>query len=226
MISQHQLENLLTQFRKRKVLTIEELRDIYPCSVPTIRGYLKNWGALTSYNHNGKYYTLADAPEFDQNGLWAYKGVCFSAQGTLKETIIHLISESPYGHSSSELGQLVGLEPRSFMTHYKDLPQIKRERDHGKFIYYSADETKYHAQRAEREAYEKQQQEQVISDHEAVWVLVDFIRHPKSELSQRVGRLHEQGVAVKASGITALLEQHGLLEKKRWSSIPECLSIS
>ena len=34
--------------------------------------------ARTSYSHRGGYYTLDELADFDQHGLWAFHGVCFS----------------------------------------------------------------------------------------------------------------------------------------------------
>jgi hypothetical protein len=34
---------------------------------------LASLGYLTSFTHAGRYYTLADIPQFDERGLWFYK---------------------------------------------------------------------------------------------------------------------------------------------------------
>ena len=47
---------------------------------------LRELGYLSSYTHNGRYYTLAGVPDFDENGLWFHRGIGFSQVGTLKET--------------------------------------------------------------------------------------------------------------------------------------------
>ncbi len=214
MIPSELEKQVLQKFHARKVFTVDQLKSLLHCSVPTVRNHLKSWGTLGSYNHNGRFYTLADIPQFDEHGLWGYKDIRFSRFGTLKETVIQLVGNSPQGLSSAELGELLGLDPRSFMNHYKDLPALQREKFQGRYIYLSADGQVGSAQRALRKEALEQQSLQQISDHDALWVFADFIRHPQAPLETRVARLGRQGVSVKANEITALLQLHGLSEKK------------
>ncbi len=214
MIPSELEKQVLQKFRTRKVLTVDQLKSLLHCSVPTVRNRLHAWGTLTSYNHNGRFYTLADIPQFDEHGLWGCKGVRFSRFGTLKETVAQLVENSPQGLSSAELGDLLGLDPRSFMNHYKDLPALQREKFQGRYIYLSADGQVGSAQRALREEALERQSLQRISDHDALWVFADFIKHPRAKLESRVARLRRQGIPVDTDAITALLQLHGLSEKK------------
>ncbi len=77
MISQDLKNEAIQTFRRRKTLTVEQLRSLLQCSVPAVRKYLKQWGTMTSYNNNGRYYVLSDVPKFDEHGLWEYKGIRF-----------------------------------------------------------------------------------------------------------------------------------------------------
>lgn len=214
MISQDLKLEAIQTFRRRKTMTVEQLRSLLQCSVPAVRKYLKQWGTMTSYNNNGRYYVLPDVPKFDEHGLWEYKGIRFSRFGTLKETIVHLVNDAPQGLSSAELGRLLGLEPRSFMSHYTALPALRRKKLDGRYVYLSDDEQISTKQLKNREASEAQASLQKISDHDAVLVFADFIKYPKTALEIRVNRLQQQGVPVDAGKITALLQVHGLLEKK------------
>ncbi|MDD4109667.1 MAG: hypothetical protein PHH93_13205, partial [Prolixibacteraceae bacterium] len=65
-------EYLKAIYGKEKVLTIRELIKRMMLSEITVRRRLKESGALTSYNKNGKYYTLPHIPVFDSYGLWNY----------------------------------------------------------------------------------------------------------------------------------------------------------
>lgn len=214
MISPEVEKEVLQKFHTRKVFTVDQLKSLLHCSVPTVRNYLKIWGTLTSYNHNGRYYTLPDIPQFNEHGLWDYKNIRFSRFGTLKETVIHLIEASPHGLSAAELGALLGLDPRSFMHHYADLPQLKREKFQRRYVYLSTDEQWGAAQRAARKEALEQQSLQQLSDHDALRVFADFIKHPQTPLENRVTRLRRLGVSVDVHEITALLQLHGLSEKK------------
>jgi hypothetical protein len=214
MISQDLKNEAIQTFRRRKTLTVEQLGSLLQCSVPAVRKYLKQWGTMTSYNNNGRYYVLPDVPKFDEHGLWEYKGIRFSRFGTLRETIIHLVNDAPQGLSSAELGRLLGLEPRSFMSHYKALPGLRRKKLDGRYVYLSDDEQTGTRQLENREASMAQASLQKIPDHDAVLVFADFIKYPKTALEIRVNRLQRQGVSVDTGKITALLKVHGLLEKK------------
>ena len=83
----------LSEFHHRKILTLDALSHLLRCADVTSRRRLKRWRALTSYNHNNRYYTLPSIPTFDANGLWHYRGVSFSKHGTCKQTVIN----SPLG---------------------------------------------------------------------------------------------------------------------------------
>ena len=62
--------SLLQRWRRKKVLTLPELMEDLSTSLRTVRRRLKVWGALASFNHNSRFYTLPDLPQFDARGLW------------------------------------------------------------------------------------------------------------------------------------------------------------
>ena len=64
-------------FRKKKVVTIQELINVLKKSIATVRRRLKKWKAFTSYNQNGRYYALPEIPKFNSFGLWKYRKVLF-----------------------------------------------------------------------------------------------------------------------------------------------------
>lgn len=43
-------------FRRKKVLTLPDLKTLLNCSAITVQRRLKAWQAIKSYNHNGRYY--------------------------------------------------------------------------------------------------------------------------------------------------------------------------
>ena len=99
-------EDIYEKIREKQVVTIENLVRLSKCSISTMRRRLKKWQAYTSYNKNGKYYTLPCIPQFNRNGIWVYKkNICFSKYGSLKKTIIHLVNISEAGYSISELNE-------------------------------------------------------------------------------------------------------------------------
>jgi len=106
------------------------------------------------------------------------------------------------------------LNPRSFMVHFKELPQLHREKMQGRYVYMSADWATSERQRSKRETADKKQALRKLSDHDALLVFADFIRNPETSLSNRVGQLRRQGISVDEQSITALLDRHEITEKK------------
>ena len=128
MINPEKENKALRIFRRSRTMTVIQLADLLECSAPTVRNRLKSWGALTSYNKNGRYYALPNVATFDKNGLWKYKGVFFSRYGTLKRTVRHLVRSSLMGLDVAEIGRLIGLLPRSFMAQLLTIPGVRRDK--------------------------------------------------------------------------------------------------
>jgi hypothetical protein len=200
-------------------MTVSQLAEQLECSIPTVRNRLKSWGALTSYNRNGRYYALPDVARFDENGLWKYEGVFFSRYGTLKETVRHLVRNSRAGLDARRIAKLVGLPARSFMAQLKKIPGLRREKHERRFMYYSDEEDVYRNQRTQRIQESEKKPAELPSDTEAIFILVDRIKHPDSTLEQCAQRLRRRGRGVDISAVRALMAHHGL-EKK----IPETSS--
>jgi hypothetical protein len=203
----------LKAFRRLRIMTASQLADYLECSIPTVRNRLKSWEALTSYNRNGRFYALADVATFDENGLWKHKGVFFSRYGTLKHTVRHLVRSSPAGLDAREIGRFVGLSARSFMAQLRKIPGLRREKYEKRFMYYSDEEDRYRSQRAHRVQESKRKPKELPSDTEAIFILVDRIKHPDSSFEQCAQRLRRREKSVSISAVRNLLAYHGI-EKK------------
>jgi hypothetical protein len=200
--------HVLQNFRRQKIITIEQLIRMLQCSVITARRRLKKWQTYTSINKNGRYYTLPQIPVFDKNGLWKYQTVIFSKHGNLKQTIVALITASQKGLSAVDIGQLVDLVPNSsFLSQFKDVPGVKREKHQGRFIYLSDSP----------EIYTRQKQQWTTidfpTDAQAVVILVQLIKHPNISIEQLADRVSDQGQSVEPAIIRSFLQFHDLLKK-------------
>jgi hypothetical protein len=200
--------HVLQNFRRQKIITIEQLIRMLQCSVITARRRLKKWQTYTSINKNGRYYTLPQIPVFDKNGLWKYQTVIFSKHGNLKQTIVALITASQKGLSAVDIGQLVDLVPNSsFLSQFKDVPGVKREKHQGRFIYLSDSP----------EIYTRQKQQWTTidfpTDAQAVVILVQLIKHPDISIEQLADRVSDQGQSVEPAIIRSFLQFHDLLKK-------------
>lgn len=204
--------DVLKRFRRVKVLTIEELVDLLKSSVMTARRRLKKWEALTSFNHNGRYYTLPRIPRFDNHGIWKYQTILFSKYGNLKQTIFELVRRSEAGLSAREVAQIVEISSNSsIFSQLQRVSGIKREKHQGHFVYFSGEPERYQRQKS---ALDRPKLAAALpSDEEAVLILVQYIKDPHigmEELSERVAR---QGKRIDPWVIQSFLEHHDLLKK-------------
>ncbi len=204
-------------FRRKEVLTLVEVAGLIHSSIHTARRRLKQWQALTSYNRNGRYYTLPDVPCFDANGLWQRRGVCFSRHGNLRQTVVELARCSQAGLDAVELHSLLGIDPRSFLSAFATHPKLWREKVHGRFVYYSSEETVCKKQREQRGL--MHEKARLPTDFEAIAILAEKIKYPalnNEELSRRLAR---QRLSIAPEVIGNLFAKHGLGVKKTPRSI-------
>ena len=119
------LTAVMRWFKKQKVVTVVQLASWLSCSVVTARRRLKILSAYTSYNRNGRYYTLPEIAQFDDIGLW------------LASTLSRLHSEDWQNHSmefaalleSFVVQQLIGqagwVDSELRFSHYRDKNQVE-----------------------------------------------------------------------------------------------------
>jgi hypothetical protein len=223
MIGEEKENRSLKHFWKKKIMTISEIAESMQCSIPTVRNRLKKWKTYTSYNKNGRFYTLPDIPTFDQDGIWKFKGTFFSKQGNLKQTVIHLVKNSESGLTASEIANRLGLSTqlRSFITYFKTIPGLYREKQkgNGSYVYFSAEKSIYSSQKQRRESQikikEKDIHGQLPSESDSIAVLVDIIKHPKTTIKKCAGRLRKNGIIIKPENIRNLLQYHGIVIEKK-----------
>jgi hypothetical protein len=207
----HEID-VLKRFHRIKVLTIEELVDLLKSSVMTARRRLKKWEALTSFNQNGRYYTLPRIPRFDNHGIWKYQTILFSKYGNLKQTIIELVRRSEAGLSAREVAQIVEIPSNSsIFSQLQSVSGIRREKHQGHFVYFSDEQETYQKQKSV--LYRPETATGFPSDEEAVLILVQYIKHPHigvEELSKGIAR---QAKRIDPSVIRNFLGHHDLLKK-------------
>jgi len=212
MAAEVTLQQVLTRFRVRKVMTVAELALQMRCSSRTVHRRLKRWLAIHSYNKNGRYYVLPSVPAFDADGLWRYRDIGFSRYGNLTETLIALVGHSPAGLSAAELGRVLGMEPRSFLWLFRNHSGLIRERHHGRLVYFAAEPVLYRRQRDGRMIMDAQARRP--SDSEVIAILVETIKHPDWSLEQLCRHLKRQGLRLTEQAVSNLFIYHGLDLKK------------
>ena len=134
------LNTLRKFFDKKTVLDMPQVyRTLSTMSRTTGFRYLRELHHLTSYTHNGKYYTLPGIVQFDSNGFWYFGDVGFSVHGTLIDTVHRTITQSVAGKSNSELEKHCRVKVQAALRtllHSKKIARVKLEK---KYLYVHAD---------------------------------------------------------------------------------------
>lgn len=216
-LSQKKIKAVLNDLEKIKIFKIGDLVSKLSCSVPNARLKLKSWQTHTSYNQNGKFYTLPQVPVFNQHGLWRYKDIAFSKHGNLKKSIVHFVNMSPAGLSGRELGEILELSPQSFMHHFSKCPGIRREKHGGVFVYFADDAKIYKRQRQEKCNEIKHSTLSAISSSEAILILVAIISHHdiSADIIMSLPEIKTSKLTLPA--VRGFMEIHGLIKKNQIS---------
>jgi hypothetical protein len=213
MSTKHHLR-LLTAFRTRPVLTFEEVREaLGGVSEATARRALKGIAYVTSYNCNGRYYTLLDENKFDRWGLWSYQGVRVSRDGTLTATVERLVGESPAGWTRRELQELLGVSVQTVLTTLRRRGKVDRARVGPAYVYVLA--TKASQQLEERRQMKALKQRRSEATLEVVVaVLLVLIRHPRCTTVDVVRRLKGHSPPIHIEEVEDVFERYDLAQKK------------
>jgi AraC-like DNA-binding protein len=201
-----------TLIRRKKIVTLDDLANSLHCSKRTVQRRLTQLKTIRSYNRNGQYYTLEDIGKFDANGLWRYRGTYFSRFGNLTQTFVQLVRTSQAGLTSHEAGDLIGLRPSSFLWNFHNHPEIKRQKHHGRYVYFSSEPARYAKQLQNRMIMRKTQR--LPSEFEAIAILVEKIKHPQLSLEKLADKLKGKKLYVEPEVIENLFLHHGLATKK------------
>ena len=214
MTKKKSIDQMVHIFRSKKIMTKEEFIKLLKCTGRTVQRRLKSWQAITSYNKNGKYYTLPEVATFNHFGIWHHRDASFSQYGNLIRTVIQLINTSDAGLTGQELGDILRLTPRSFLSHFRKNESIYREKLNGRFVYYSVDDKQFKKQKIKRLEREKLITTKLPSDKDAVMILVAFIKHPDWSSHDIASNLLAKGISCSHDAIEHLFIHHDLVKKK------------
>ncbi len=207
------IEKTKKYLEKIKVFTIGQLTSSLKCSIPSARLKLRQWNTYTSFNQNGRFYTLPNVPIFDDYGLWRFKDINFCKHGNLKKTIVHLVYNSTSGLTGKQIGNLLGLSPQSFLHHFREYPGICREKYGGVHIYFSDEPNRYKQQVQNISATFYPDMLFTISDTDAVLILVALIKHHNISFDDILALPEIKRRKLSAAAIERFLESHGLQKK-------------
>ena len=137
---------------KNKMATMVDMKEAMGTTVDaTIFRKLRELCYLRSYSHRGKYYTLPEVSRFSEQGLWSWRGVHFSKQGSLLNTIEHHVEYSMAGYFEHELECMFHVGVRVPVLKLLKEHRIWRQKVSGRYLYCSPRMKKRKRQCNERE---------------------------------------------------------------------------
>jgi hypothetical protein len=146
-------EALRSFLRHKQIATLEELKQaLGTTSTMTVFRKLKRLGYRTSYSHRGKYYTLAEIPQFDEHGLWSCRAVWFSREGRLLATAQRFVEQAPAGLTASELQAVLKVEVKQPLLQLYLHQGVDRRVVGDVYVYLSREAGRQREQRLQREA--------------------------------------------------------------------------
>ena len=214
------LKSLQKSFLKQQVVNMSALSKILQTqSRMSIFRRLKKIGYFSSFSHAGKYYTLTNIPQFDENGLWFYQEIGFSRFGTLKATIIELVCGSSAGLTHLELSQLLRIKVYNSLLGLVKEGLVGRERIEKSFLYVAPVHGKATEQinRKRTATAESVKGVTAVSNTIVIEVLIETIHAGRIEMfpSLVTKRLNNRGILIANKQVETIFKQYGIpLEKK------------
>jgi hypothetical protein len=214
------LKSLRRVLRQQKVLDISGLqRVVKGRSRRSLFRDLAGLGYQTSFTHTGRYYTLQEISDFDEQGLWFYGEIGFSRAGTLKETVAQQVEETPQGRTHGELSRLLRVRVHNTLLDLVRAKRIGREPYRGRLLYVSANAVRASEQLQYREETDRAIAEmmRVATDEEVVEVLVEALKEaPEIPAPEGVARrLVARGIQLEPHHVVQVYEEHGLVPGKK-----------
>lgn len=208
---------LLRLFRKRRIVTLAALFEVLRTrSRMSVFRRISALSYLTSCSHAGRYYTIEEVPEFDDEGLWHHQGVSFSRHGSLKNTVEHLVGNSEAGRTHPELELNLRVRVHNTLLDLVEEERISRVYLARCYLYVNAKRRKAKAQIARRQEELEAgalEGEEKPSSAIVIEVLLEIIHGAKvgaEEPHAIVARLAARGLSVSAGQVEAMLEEHGI----------------
>ena len=210
--SQEALQKL---FQQHQVVDIKALYKILETnSRMSVFRRLRDLKYISSYTHAGRYYTLATIPQYDANGLWFFQEKGFSRFGTLKATIVEMVSTSADGMTHSQLHHLLGVTVQKPLISIVRAKQIGRQKIHGMYLYVSADPKQAKRQVSQRQA----QPPKALPIATVIAVLVETIKVGQEQVAAPMiaERLAAHDLPINLEQVEQVFTQYGIdTQKKR-----------
>jgi hypothetical protein len=180
----------------------------------TVFRRLKALGYRTSFTHAGRFYTLADVPVFDALGLWFHREAGFSAEGTLKDTVVAHVERAPDGRTHAELHHVLRVRVHNTLLDLVTEGRIARARYGSVTLYVSADASRASLQMVGRQEVARVMAEafRVLTPDELLEVLAEALRATGiPDVTVVAARLAARGVRIEPRLVQQAFDAYGLV---------------
>jgi hypothetical protein len=178
----------------------------------------KKLSLITSYSDCGQYHALKSAAKFDQYGLWFFNDIAFSAQGTLKATLIFMIAHADAGMTAGELKKRSHVNVQNRLAELIKSGLVERILlPQQRYLYVSKDGVKASAQLQSRLALQARNAlVQLPTESIQIEILLAVIRsfHQRPDEAMLAAQFKKENLKVDEREIMAVLK-HYELKKNR-----------
>jgi hypothetical protein len=211
-------QSLLSLFYEQSCWMIEPLAAEMKYSIPSVRRFLAEASYLSSFTHNGSWYTLRSIPRFDRDGLWFFRDIGFSRSGSLTSTLIDLAARSPAGMTAETLGEKLRVRCHSVLVQLCRKGRLQRQKMSRSNVYFSVDPA---IATVQRRAMADGNLPPQLPAEIAVLILVEFIQNPGASFEDLANAISRKTrVTIDVEQIQWLFEQHGLKKTTQTQALP------
>lgn len=134
------LQDIRDFFDVHRIATLDQLKAVLgnPARCTLFRK-LTQLEYLSSYSHQGKFYTLRSIARFTDPGLWSCRSVWFSRFGNLLQTAEALVTRSEAGYSATELKDILHVKTKHALTHLVRCDLLQRKKFNSVYVYLSVE---------------------------------------------------------------------------------------
>ena len=142
---------------KQSIATMDQLKKaVGTVAELTVYRKLRELDYCASYSHRGRFYTLRELAEFDENGLWWVRSIGFSSRGTLVATAEGLVDASEAGYAVEEFDAIVKVGTKDVLPKLVREKRLRRTRIGNRNVYFSQKRSVRSQQIASRRVWEAQ----------------------------------------------------------------------
>ena len=215
---------LVQLFHRHRVMDMKSLMKTTERSRRSLFRDLSELNYLSSYTHAGRYYTLPDIPQFDQNGIWFFHSAGFAQARTLKSALTYLVEDANSGLTHRELQVLLHVRAHNTLLGLVGEHKIGRETIDKEYVYISPNQKRASEQVAKRMAQIATVADvsNDISETMIIEVLLELVYAGKVTvgLGTVVERLCIRGVIVSKQQVEQVFEQFGIDWSKKKPALP------